>query len=169
MKKVWLAFGISLLAGVALHFVYDWFPNPLTALVSPVNESLWEHAKLLFWPLTVSAFCLCGGEMRTLAARLLSAVVASLSVVAAGYVYHVLLRGEALAVDLIFYVAAMALGFCLPGPLGRLAETPGRQKLITALSCLMVVAFIWFTYAPPDAIIFADLSDGLRTFLTIPV
>jgi len=169
MKKVWLAFALSLLSGVVLHFVYDWFPNPLTALVSPVNESLWEHANLLFWPLIVSAFCLSGGEMRALAARLLSAIAASLFVVAAGYVYHVLLRGEALAADLILYTAAMALGFCLAGPLGQLAETPGRQKLVTALACAMVIAFIWFTCSPPDAVIFSDLSDGLRTFLTIPV
>lgn len=169
MKKVWLAFALSLLAGVVLHFLYGWFPNPLTALVSPVNESLWEHAKLLFWPLAVSAFFLCGGEMRALAARLLAAVTAALLVVAAGYVYHVLLRGEALIVDLILYAAVMALGFWLAGPLGQLVESPGRQKLVTALACLMVAAFIWFTCAPPDTVIFADLSDGLRTFLTIPV
>jgi len=169
MKKLWLAFVLSLLAGVVLHFVYGWFPNPVTALVSPVNESLWEHAKLLFWPLAVTAFCLSGGEARALAARLLAAVAASLLVVAAGYVYHIVLRGEALVVDLILYAAAMALGFYLAGPLGHLAETPGRQKLITALACVMVVAFIWFTYVPPDGVIFADLTDGVRTFLTIPV
>jgi len=169
MKKVWLAFGLSLLAGVVLHFVYDWFPNPVTALIAPVNESLWEHAKLLFWPLTVTAFCLCGGKMQALAARLLAAVAASLSVVAAGYIYHILLRGEALAVDVVLYAAAMALGFWLAEPLEKWTVTPGRQKLAVALTCIMAVLFIWFTYAPPETVIFADLTGGVRTFLTIPV
>jgi len=168
-KKVWLVFVLALIAGAVLHFVYEWFPNPLTAVISPVNESLWEHGKLLFWPLTVSAFCLCGGEMRALSPRLLAAVIASLAVVGAGYVYHVPLRGEALAVDLILYAAAMALGFWLAGPLGRFAGTPGWRKLSTALACVMAVLFIWFTYAPPDAVIFAELDGGIRTFLTIPV
>lgn len=32
------------------HFVYDWFPNALTAIFFPVNESIWEHMKLLVTP-----------------------------------------------------------------------------------------------------------------------
>lgn len=30
------------------HFVYDWFPNFLTAIFFPVNESIWEHMKIIF-------------------------------------------------------------------------------------------------------------------------
>lgn len=29
------------------HFIYDWFPNSFTAIFFPVNESIWEHMKLL--------------------------------------------------------------------------------------------------------------------------
>lgn len=32
------------------HFVYDWFPNALTVIFFPVNESIWEHMKLLITP-----------------------------------------------------------------------------------------------------------------------
>lgn len=38
-----LLFGISFL----VHFLYEWFPNPLSAVFAPVNESIWEHMKLL--------------------------------------------------------------------------------------------------------------------------
>lgn len=31
-----------------LHFLYDKFPNFLTSIFSPVNESIWEHMKILF-------------------------------------------------------------------------------------------------------------------------
>lgn len=31
-----------------LHFIYEWFPNSFTAIFFPVNESIWEHMKLLF-------------------------------------------------------------------------------------------------------------------------
>ena len=41
----WLA---AILAGCALHFLYEWLPSAITALFSPVNESLWEHVKLVF-------------------------------------------------------------------------------------------------------------------------
>lgn len=30
------------------HFIYEWLPSPITAIFFPVNESIWEHMKLLF-------------------------------------------------------------------------------------------------------------------------
>lgn len=39
--------GIFLLCFL-FHFIYDWFPSTLTAIFFPVNESIWEHMKLLF-------------------------------------------------------------------------------------------------------------------------
>lgn len=32
------------------HFMYDIFPNTLFSIVFPVNESIWEHMKLLITP-----------------------------------------------------------------------------------------------------------------------
>lgn len=38
-------------AGTLLHFVYEWTgQNPVAAIFAPVNESTWEHLKLLFMP-----------------------------------------------------------------------------------------------------------------------
>ncbi len=31
-----------------LHFLYDKFPTFITSIFAPVNESIWEHMKLLF-------------------------------------------------------------------------------------------------------------------------
>lgn len=49
MKKIFiintfLIFGLCFLT----HFGYNKFPNDLTALFFPVNESIWEHMKMLF-------------------------------------------------------------------------------------------------------------------------
>ena len=30
------------------HFIYEWIPSSITAIFFPVNESIWEHMKLLF-------------------------------------------------------------------------------------------------------------------------
>lgn len=39
------------IAGCLLHFVYEWSGNSwITAWFSPINESTWEHLKLLFFP-----------------------------------------------------------------------------------------------------------------------
>ena len=52
----WLGFGIATLDGTILHFLYDWTGGSiLVAPFSGVNESTWEHMKLLFWPLFLFA------------------------------------------------------------------------------------------------------------------
>ena len=43
-----ITFVVATLAGSCLHFVYALWPNGLTALLAPVNESLWEHVKILY-------------------------------------------------------------------------------------------------------------------------
>ncbi len=30
------------------HYVYEWFPNPILSIFFPVNESIWEHMKMLW-------------------------------------------------------------------------------------------------------------------------
>ena len=51
-----VGFGVSTLVGTLLHFLYDWTgENTLAAVFSGVNESTWEHMKLLFWPLFLFA------------------------------------------------------------------------------------------------------------------
>ena len=46
-----ITFGIlTLIAGVLLHFLYEWTGyNYLVSIIAPVNESTWEHLKLLFF------------------------------------------------------------------------------------------------------------------------
>ncbi|MBR6729608.1 MAG: hypothetical protein IKL80_05545, partial [Clostridia bacterium] len=40
------------IAGVLLHFLFDWTGGSLPAApFSAVNESIWEHMKLLFFPM----------------------------------------------------------------------------------------------------------------------
>lgn len=39
--------GIFLLCFL-FHFLFDWLPSSITAIFFPVNESIWEHMKLLF-------------------------------------------------------------------------------------------------------------------------
>ncbi|MDD3362768.1 MAG: DUF6512 family protein [Hespellia sp.] len=58
---------ISIL-GTLGHFLYEWTGNnPIVAYFSAVNESTWEHLKLLFFPLllwTVVSYFLWGREKK---------------------------------------------------------------------------------------------------------
>ena len=45
-----------LLTGTLAHFLYDWTGNNhIVGLFTPINESIWEHMKLLFFPMLIYA------------------------------------------------------------------------------------------------------------------
>lgn len=169
-KKVFAVWLGAMILGVLLHFLYGWLSNPLTALLAPVRESLWEHVKLIFWPLLLSGAILTGKDSGAVRAPwLLSALVSSLVMLAVAYVYHIFLRGESMAFDIGLYAAALTLGFFLPGLLWPLTAKPAWRNAAAALACVMAALVAWFTFFPPEHVLFADLSEAVRTFLTIPV
>ena len=52
-----VGFAVTSLGGTVLHFLYEWLGGALwIAPFSGVNESTWEHMKLLFWPMLLFAF-----------------------------------------------------------------------------------------------------------------
>ena len=169
-KKLILYYLGAAVLGVLLHFLYRWFPNPVLALVSPVRESVWEHVKLLYFPLlAVSLLLGRGGQGAARGPWLLSTVAVCAAMLGAGYLYHVPLRGESLWADLALYFVLLAVGFLLPRVLWPLCEWPGTDKAAVALTALLGALIVWFTFFPPMTALFADLSGAVRTFLTIPV
>lgn len=168
-KKMLLVYVLTAAAGVLLHFLYQWLPNPVFALISPVRESVWEHVKLLYFPLLVVSLILGRGKGLGRAPWLLAMLAACAVMLGAGYLYHVVFRGEAMVVDILLFFLTLALGFLLPRVLWPLCEWPGTQTVAWGLTALLGVLIVWFTFAPPDGALFADMSEGLRTFLTIPV
>lgn len=55
-KKILKIIGviIAFILCFPFHFLYDKFPCFLTSMFAPVNESIWEHMKLLFGSIIVS-------------------------------------------------------------------------------------------------------------------
>lgn len=51
-----LGFFITSAIGILLHFLYDWLNEAAwIAPFSSINESTWEHMKILFWPMFIFA------------------------------------------------------------------------------------------------------------------
>ena len=49
LKKIKIIGIITIFAlSFLYHFLYQWFPNPIFSIIFPVNESIWEHMKLLY-------------------------------------------------------------------------------------------------------------------------
>lgn len=48
MKKIFINSIIIFIIASISHFIYDLLPNSITLIFFPVNESIWEHLKLVF-------------------------------------------------------------------------------------------------------------------------
>ena len=151
---------IASLAGAALHFLYDILPSPLTALFSPINESVWEHLKLLFWPMLCGAAGLSQRSRNK--PRLWSAFFAALLATPAFLLTaYYLLKSfgvESLAVDIVLYFISMFAGFLLAWCLYRrkMPEKIGGWLLMVVI--LYGASLILFTFAAPNLPIFQSPS-----------
>lgn len=167
-RSILLAFVLATLGGTLLHFVYDFVPNVLTAMLSPVSESLWEHLKLLYWPYLVALLILTRkGDNGTAAPWLLTLLLICGAMLGIGWWYHVVFGGESTFSDIALYVLLMAVGFFLPRLLGRLPFTGWMTALLWMLVLALGFFLIFFTWRTPRGILFVDLS-AVRTWQTIP-
>jgi hypothetical protein len=154
MKSPWLRrlvcfLGLALV-GTGLHFVYDLWPNWLTAVFAPVNESIWEHLKLLYWPLLVLALATSWQDDKNRSEAYQALLLVSETLLVVGYLYHNLLGQDGLWFDLILYYALLAWGFYRPKILAPFPQWKGFSWLALALGG----AILWFTYHPLPYAIF---------------
>lgn len=57
LKKLKLLSVIGIfLTNFLSHYVYKFFPNNITAIFFPVNESIWEHMKMLYTSIIIYSF-----------------------------------------------------------------------------------------------------------------
>lgn len=168
-KKTAFTLAAALGLGVLLHFLFSWLPSPITALVSPVRESLWEHLKILLLPLLLSGLYLTHGRgLDGLAPWLLTLPIVGGAMLLLGYLYHITWGGDWVGFDLILYVVLMAAGFVLAQVLAPLTQRPGIPLLCLLAALLVAWMMIWFTFFPPDMALFLDLSQSKPTFYILP-
>lgn len=145
------------LAGTALHFLYDLWPNPLFALLAPVNESVWEHQKLLLYPTLAAALVLSRriASKRALASAFAAAVLLMPLALNATYYLLAAFGAEAVWLDILLYYVTMFGGFRLAR---RWTETGSLEKYtgwLLAGVLLYALLLSIFSFAAPAVPIFA--------------
>ena len=167
-RRVLLVFLLTLLGGILLHFLHGWFPNPVTAVFSPVRESLWEHVKILYWPYLAAMWYLTRkGERGCRAPWLLALLIMCGGMLTAAWWYHFKLGGENMAFDIGLYFVTMTVGFLLPRLFRGLAGKGWWSEGLWVLVLLLGAAILFFTSLTPVGMLFTDLS-AVRTWWTIP-
>ena len=156
-KRFWIAFFLTALAGAGLHFVYELCPLPIVGLFAPVNESVWEHLKLFFWPFLAAAFVLTRGQadgQRAWSGFLLAELLMPLLCMGGFYTLTAGFGVEALWVDLALYTVTMAAGFRLAYRRMLDGTAAWAAGVLVIAVGLYGAALILFTMAPPELPVF---------------
>jgi len=175
--KAWAAASgmVACISGILLHFAYEWFGGTLWAVLGAVNESTWEHLKLLFWPVTAMTlieYVFYGKNMQGfIQAKFISLLLGMALIVTAFYTYYGVLGFHFLAADIAVFIVGIAVSYCITVYLMEGIERNAEKSGILTSSAfgaiwawegivLLAMIFIVFTYAPPHIGIFLDPVTG---------
>ena len=153
--------------GTLAQFMYRWSGGALLAGVfCAVNESVWEHMKLLFFPVFLfTAAQLCVGERDGLLAARAVSVTAGLALIPTLYYTYTGIWGDhTLWADAAIFYLSAAVTFWLDDLLHRQRRLWKMEYQVAGLVWLWVLAFlfVWWTFSPPRIALFRDPLAGLR-------
>ncbi|MBO5478897.1 MAG: hypothetical protein J6A04_04215 [Clostridia bacterium] len=154
-----------MILGVLLHFTFEWSNNnALVGTFSPVNESIWEHLKLLFFPMLITmivGYFYKGKNISNyLCAKVLGIMLAIFFTIIFFYTYTGIIGTNFAIVDIASFFIAVVLG-----------QYVAYQKMQSKFFCnhltviiilLVVYLCFWiFTFFPPHIGLFKDPITGM--------
>ena len=164
---LWQAAGFAAVTfgGTILHFLYNWTGGCiLVAPFSGINESTWEHMKLLFWPLFLFALVqrlFFKDQKNYWCVKLASILLGLVLIPVLFYTYNGVFGQSPDWINIaIFYISA-GLVFLYEWWALRNDRLQYRHpQLAFAAICLIGVLFVAFTFAPPQIPLFQDPLTG---------
>lgn len=152
--------------GTLLHFLFDWSgKKAVVGVFAAVNESIWEHMKLLYYPLllfAVAEYWFWGWEVAQFWCVKLAGLLFGLALIPVlYYTYTGALGVEADWFNITIFFLAAAAVYWLETRL--FALTPACQLqpgLCLGTIGLIGAAFVLLTFAPPRWPLFADPVTG---------
>lgn len=150
-----------LIAGTLAHFLYDWTgKNPVVGFFTPVNESIWEHIKLLFFPMLLYSLILILNFRRNypciVSALCLGILAGSLLIPILYYAYTSIVGSDVFVLDIGIFILSTIIAFRLSYKLSLSCRLKHYTLLLCILTVLVFACFIIFTYHPPRIALFAD-------------
>ena len=152
------------ITGTLLHFTHDCFPNSAVfTIISAVNESMWEHLKLVFFPMlfmTVIGYFYNKDINNFLYAKLASILVAMSFIVVFFYTYTGVIGRNFAVLDIGNFFVAVALGEYYAYKIMLSDKDKIRSALAVAILVVIFLCFAIFTYYPPSIGLFANPLIG---------
>ena len=146
--------------GTLLHFTYKFFgENNFVASFSAVNESVWEHLKLLFFPMLLTTiigyFYIVKNAPNFLCSKTLGIIASMLFIIIFFYTYTGIIGKSILLIDIASFFISVILGEYLTYKL-MLSNFKCNNIIAIIILIIILVCFVIFTYHTPKIEIFRD-------------
>ena len=168
-RNVWIwslcGFAATSLLGTLLHFLYDWMDKSMwIAPFSGINESTWEHMKLLFWPLFIFAIIqsFFFQEYESFwCVKLRGTLLGLLFIPIIFYTYNGVIGKSPDFVNIaIFFVCAAIVYLYETKKLNEESVSCKSPKRAIIALCAIALLFVLFTFKTPTIDIFKDPITG---------
>ena len=160
-----MGFAVTSLGGTILHFLYEWLGDSLlVAPFSGVNESTWEHMKLLFWPMFLfsilqSFFFI--EEKDYWCVKLKGIIFGIILIPILFYTYNGAIGKSPYWVNIaIFFISAAAAYIYETRLFKKETQACKTPKLALGILCVIALLFVIFTFVTPEIGIFKDPLTG---------
>ena len=160
-KRYIIEFIILAILGSVFHFIFEWSRNNnLVALISPVNESVWEHLKLAVFTtilvLLIEKYFMKIDIKNFYTSLLLRVLIPIVVIPSVFYLYSSILGKEILVVDILTLYFTLILGQIVESILSKKNISKNTEKVSAILVAIISVIFFIVTFYPPHMEIFRD-------------
>lgn len=160
-----MGFAVTAFVGTILHFLYDWLGEAVwIAPFSGVNESTWEHIKLLFWPMFIYAVVqsfFFGDRKDFWCVKLRGILLGLVLIPVLFYTYNGVIGKSPDWINIAIFFISAAIAYIYET---RLFNTEGLRckssRLALAALVGIAILFVIFTFATPEIGIFKDPITG---------
>ena len=160
-----MGFAVTSLAGTLLHFLYDWTGG--SALIAPfsgVNESTWEHMKLLFWPMFIFSLIqsFFFSDRENFWCVKLKGILLGLSLIPIiFYTYNGVIGTSPDWINIaIFFISAAVAYIYETRQFNNAPPQCKSPNFAITMLCVIAALFVVFTFATPEIDIFKDPLTG---------
>lgn len=165
MKKslgLWALAGLTFTAvlGTLLHFLYDWTDAAAVTPFSAVNESTWEHIKILFFPMLLFG-CIQWSFFREEYEgfwwiKLIGITVGTLAIPVLYYTYNGAFGKSPDWLNVLFFFIAAGGAYLLEWRLFKKEFYRPYSGIAVIILSAWALAFVIFTFYPPQLPLFQD-------------
>ena len=153
-----------LILGSLSHFFYEWSNNNFfVGLFSPVNESTWEHMKLLFFPMLLYSLVAIPSLKNSYpcidSAYSAGILIGTLLIPVIFYTYTGVLGYHTLALDIGTFALSVIIAFVAAHHLALTCRAKNHAAILYAIICLILISFIIFSCYHPHIGLFSEYTS----------